>query len=135
MVGVADRLSRHEFVLQINGGDFRNLKAESVAETCFQCHSEKAGPFRQEHPPVAEDCTICHTPHGSINDKLLKQSEPYLCLSCHKMPHADTPTGHPLSPPSYSMLSAPKGSLLQHSRCTNCHWNIHGNDNGSWFTQ
>ncbi len=118
-----------------HGGDFRNLKAESVTETCAKCHAEKLGPFLEEHPPVAEDCTICHQPHGSINDKLLKQSEPFLCLNCHKMPHADTPAGHPLSPPSYPMFATPQGALMQQDRCTNCHFNIHGNDNGSWFTQ
>ena len=111
-----------------HGGDFRNLKAESVNETCAKCHSEKLGPFLQEHPPVAEDCTICHTPHGSINDKLLKESEPFLCLSCHKLPHTDSTLNKP-------GFNSPTGAIMSHSRCTNCHFNIHGNDNGSWFTQ
>jgi DmsE family decaheme c-type cytochrome len=108
-----------------HGGDFRNLTAESVNETCAKCHAEKLGPFQQEHPPVAENCTICHNPHGSINEGLLKQSQPNLCLGCHKFAHSSTnvnPTGTP-------------NALLQHSRCTNCHFNIHGNDNGSWFTK
>ena len=105
-----------------HGGDFRNLAAESVNETCAKCHAEKLGPFQQEHPPVAENCTICHNPHGSINEGLLKQSQPNLCLGCHKFPHTSNAAG----------LGT---QLLQRSKCTNCHFNIHGNDNGSWFTK
>jgi len=93
-----------------------------VTETCAKCHAEKLGPFQQEHPPVAENCTICHNPHGSVNEGLLKQSQPNLCLSCHKCDHASSVAGTP-------------NALLQHSKCTNCHFNIHGNDNGSWFTK
>jgi DmsE family decaheme c-type cytochrome len=105
-----------------HGGDFRNLAAESVNETCAKCHAEKVGPFMQEHPPVSENCLNCHTPHGSINDYLLKQSQPALCLGCHQDDHSSTAGGT-------------SNALLQHSRCTNCHFNIHGNDNGYWFTR
>ena len=107
-----------------HGGDFRNLAAESVNETCAKCHAEKLGPFQQEHPPVAENCVICHNPHGSINQGLLKESQPNLCLGCHKFPHSGT-----------AKIGGQTTQLLQRSRCTNCHFNIHGNDNGSWFTK
>lgn len=99
-----------------HGGEFRNLRAESVSETCFKCHSEKSGPFQFEHPPVTENCENCHTPHGSINDKLLKQSEPFLCMTCHKNRH---------------MNSA--NNIKQRSRCTTCHYAIHGSDHASTF--
>ncbi|MFI5360670.1 MAG: DmsE family decaheme c-type cytochrome [Elusimicrobiota bacterium] len=106
-----------------HGGDFRNMAAESVNETCAKCHAEKLGPFQQEHPPVAENCTICHSPHGSINEALLKESQPALCLGCHKYPHAGT-----------NAVNGVPAALLTHSRCTNCHFAIHGNDDGGWFT-
>jgi len=111
-----------------HGGDFRSIRAESDRELCVKCHAEKAGPFAQEHPPVAEDCMICHKPHGSINNNLLKQSQPFLCLTCHKAAHSDTTNGK-------NAFNNPKGTLMQRETCTNCHFNIHGNDNGKWFTQ
>lgn len=99
-----------------HGGDFRNLRAESVNETCFKCHSEKSGPYQFDHPPVTEDCQNCHRPHGSINDKLLTQSEPFLCLSCHKNRHGNS-----------------INNTQQRSRCTTCHFAIHGSDHRSTF--
>ena len=94
----------------------------------MKCHAEKAGPFAQEHPPVAEDCMICHKPHGSINNNLLKQSQPFLCMTCHKMAHTDTTNGK-------NAFNNPKGALMQRETCTNCHFNIHGDDNGHRFTR
>ncbi len=41
-------------------------------ETCYTCHADKRGPFLWEHQPVNEDCTNCHTPHGSNITPLLK---------------------------------------------------------------
>jgi DmsE family decaheme c-type cytochrome len=114
-----------------HGGDFRNLAAESVNETCAKCHAEKLGPFQQEHPPVAENCLICHNPHGSINQGLLKQSMPNLCLGCHKFPHTGTTTG---SGTSGTGTKATANALMDHVRCTNCHFAIHGDDSGGWFT-
>lgn len=99
-----------------HGGDFRNLRAESVNETCFKCHSDKSGPYQFEHPPVTENCQNCHNPHGSINDKLLKQSEPFLCMACHKNRHMNSLT-----------------NIQQRSRCTTCHFAIHGSDHRSTF--
>ncbi len=42
------------------------LKEATVNLTCFKCHSSKQGPFVYEHPPVAENCMICHNPHGTV---------------------------------------------------------------------
>ena len=54
---------------------FANLKAASVNEQCYTCHTEKRGPFLWEHAPVRESCLNCHTPHGSnqIQGALQKQ--------------------------------------------------------------
>ena len=47
------------------------LKAETVNDTCYQCHAEKRGPFLWEHAPVRENCLNCHNPHGSNHEYLL----------------------------------------------------------------
>jgi len=102
-----------------HGGVSGNLRGETVEDTCFKCHADKAGPFMHEHPPVVEECTTCHKPHGSANATLLKQGEPMLCLRCHKWPHTE----------STNNVSAMKTKTFeQRSRCTDCHNQIHGSD-------
>jgi predicted CXXCH cytochrome family protein len=50
---------------------------------CMQCHREQARPRVFEHEALREGCTICHSPHGSIADKLLIERDNNLCLKCH----------------------------------------------------
>ena len=95
------------------------LRDESVTETCFRCHADKLGPFTFEHPPVAEDCTICHNPHGSVQDKLLVQSQPFLCLKCHAGPHSRSNTLGEAVPQSFANY---------YTECTDCHTAVHGSD-------
>jgi predicted CXXCH cytochrome family protein len=52
-------------------------------ESCSQCHREQTRPFVFEHPALREGCTMCHSVHGSINQKLLTQRDSNLCLRCH----------------------------------------------------
>jgi predicted CXXCH cytochrome family protein len=52
-------------------------------ETCFQCHTAQRGPFVFEHEAVREGCVSCHSPHGSVNQRLLTQRNANLCLKCH----------------------------------------------------
>jgi predicted CXXCH cytochrome family protein len=52
-------------------------------ESCAQCHREQTRPFVFEHEAMREGCVVCHNPHGSINRKLLVQSDANLCLKCH----------------------------------------------------
>lgn len=52
-------------------------------ETCIQCHTAQKGPFVYEHGAVTEGCTTCHSPHGSINQKMLVARDSNLCLQCH----------------------------------------------------
>lgn len=59
------------------------LRAENNNQICYKCHADKRGPFIWEHPPVEENCMICHTPHGSQHGKLLSQKQPNLCQDCH----------------------------------------------------
>jgi predicted CXXCH cytochrome family protein len=86
-----------------------NLRMASVNQLCLSCHAQYRGPFAYQHPPVTEDCLLCHFPHGSPNTNLLEVSEPALCLQCHAGHHNGA--GLPLT-----------------DRCTNCHISIHGTD-------
>ncbi len=98
------------------------IKAENVNQLCYQCHPDKRGPYIYEHPPVEENCTICHTPHGSRHSKLLAEKVPNLCQDCHDWSrHPGTPydakTGFTGSSPSNRFFSR---------SCLNCHGAIHG---------
>lgn len=97
---------------------------------CFQCHSDKRGPFVFEHAPVRnEPCTICHEAHGSANPRMMTRHEvANLCLECHSNiqspPQATTAGGiaiatHDLRQPRWR-------------NCTACHQKVHGsNVNGA----
>jgi DmsE family decaheme c-type cytochrome len=97
----------------------RDLYQDSIKETCVQCHAEKRGPFLYEHGDVAENCLNCHSPHGSVNSRLLKEREPFLCLQCHESHRINAETGGNISP------ELARGLF---TRCTNCHTQIHGSD-------
>ena len=64
----------------IKGGD---LGLASQNETCFECHTAQRGPFAFEHEALRDGCTTCHSPHGSVNQKMLKARNANLCLQCH----------------------------------------------------
>lgn len=88
---------------------------------CLRCHTDKQGPFVFEHMPARRDgCTTCHTPHGSINNRMLVRSQvKMLCMQCHgdrQGSLADQPQGsHDLRLPRYQ-------------NCTGCHVAIHGSN-------
>jgi predicted CXXCH cytochrome family protein len=52
-------------------------------QTCFKCHTAQKGPFIFEHEALREGCTVCHSPHGSVNAKMLTERNANLCLKCH----------------------------------------------------
>ena len=93
---------------------------------CVKCHTETAGPFVYEHPPVkTEGCTICHFPHGSPNPRLLNRSNVNtLCLQCHSARN-ETFTA-PGTPSFHNMAN-------QYQACTVCHTQIHGSNSSSVF--
>jgi DmsE family decaheme c-type cytochrome len=106
------------------------IKAVSVNDQCYSCHTEKRGPFLWEHAPVRESCLNCHTPHGSNHLKLQKTSVPYLCQQCHAN------TRHPGT--LYDGSRAPtlddpaRGSNRVFNRaCLDCHAAIHGSNHPS----
>ncbi len=91
------------------------LKANSINDLCYGCHTEKRGPFLFEHPPVMEECSNCHAAHGSNHPRLLKVPEFRVCRQCHINFHALNTSG--LSPGHIT------GRL-----CTDCHTNFHGSN-------
>jgi DmsE family decaheme c-type cytochrome len=100
----------------------------TVNQTCYTCHAEKRGPFLWEHAPVAEDCTLCHFPHGSSRPVLLSKSPPLLCQQCH------TVAGHPSV--AYTSRGLPGGgggggAFLLAGGCVNCHSQVHGSNHPS----
>ena len=98
------------------------MKGNSVNETCYSCHAEKAGPFLWEHPPVREDCMTCHNAHGSNNVDMLKIRAPRLCQQCHNAPFH----------PSEAFANLADRRVLGRS-CVGCHANIHGSNHPSGF--
>jgi predicted CXXCH cytochrome family protein len=69
----------HEGPAVIGGGT--SITAEN--DTCLQCHAAQRGPFVFEHEALREGCTVCHAPHGSVNQKMLTERDSTLCLKCH----------------------------------------------------
>jgi len=59
------------------------LAMARLNQTCSECHREQTRPIVFEHEALREGCTVCHNPHGSINRKLLVESDLNLCLKCH----------------------------------------------------
>jgi len=122
--GVMDCASCHN---PHDGSRPKMLKAEWNNELCYECHTEKRGPFLWEHAPVREDCMNCHDPHGSNHDKLLVARNPYICQRCHLN------TRHPGSLYDGSAVSvatdpfAASNRAVEHA-CKNCHQNVHGSN-------
>ncbi len=59
------------------------MQLAAANDTCAQCHTAQQGPFVFEHEASREGCVVCHSPHGSVNDKMLKARNQTLCLQCH----------------------------------------------------
>jgi predicted CXXCH cytochrome family protein len=100
--------------------------AVGVDAACIKCHADKQGPFVYEHAPAkVEGCTMCHTPHGSSNPKMLTRSNvPQLCLECHS--NLQT-AGAPNTPSFHNVTTA------RFQNCTTCHAKIHGSNTNKTF--
>ncbi len=59
------------------------LAMARLNQSCAECHKEQARPFVFEHEAMRDGCTVCHSPHGSINRQLLTERDNNLCLKCH----------------------------------------------------
>jgi DmsE family decaheme c-type cytochrome len=92
---------------------------------CFNCHTDKAGPFAFEHGPVkTEGCVACHSPHGSSNPRLLRRSQiNLLCLECHTL---TVDSAAPAIPSFHNQAQ-------KYQACTLCHVAIHGSNTDHFF--
>jgi len=82
-----DCLSCHQQVNQQHpspaGQDFAPAAEGSLL--CFQCHEQEGFNSRHKHGPSASGaCTVCHDPHSSDQQGLLKMPLKELCLDCHQ---------------------------------------------------
>lgn len=64
------------------------ISPRDTKEMCFKCHRQQEAEFLlPSHHPVIEGkifCTDCHTPHGTINDNLLRrETVRETCVYCH----------------------------------------------------
>ncbi len=100
-------------------------------EACLKCHSDKRGPFVYEHPPVrVEGCESCHSPHGSMNAKLLRRPAVFtVCLECHNGAGTFGRQGDGVNTQtaSHNMLDP------RYQNCTVCHVRIHGSNAHQYF--
>lgn len=103
-----------------------DLRRDNLNDTCYQCHTEKRGPFLWEHAPVTEDCSLCHKVHGSNHPSLLTRRAPLLCQQCHSS------AGHPsIAHTSSGLPPQGQSSFLGAQSCVNCHSQVHGSNHPS----
>ncbi len=93
-------------------------------DLCFKCHADKEGPFVFEHAPVVEKCSLCHEPHGTVANNLLRQNEPFLCLQCHHLHfHAALKGNEHIGTSSTYAVQQ-----VMTTKCTQCHSQVHGSN-------
>jgi predicted CXXCH cytochrome family protein len=115
-VSCADCHDPHEGDAILGGG--ANLAAAN--EACLKCHTAQKGPFVFEHEALRENCITCHSPHGSVNQKMLKARNQTLCLQCHFQ--QQTSAGQLL------IGGRDHASFVQRGTCwsAGCHEAVHG---------
>jgi DmsE family decaheme c-type cytochrome len=100
-------------------------------EPCLKCHADKRGPFVFEHAAVrVEGCEVCHSPHGSMNARLLRRPVVFtLCLECHNGAGNFGRQGDGIltQSPSHNMADP------RFQNCTTCHVRIHGSNSDPRF--
>ena len=106
-------------------------QAPDNEEPCLNCHEDKRGPFVFEHAAIRVDgCESCHSPHGSMNSKLLRRPVVYtVCLECHNGAGTFGPANAGVSIQSggHNMLDP------RFQNCTLCHSRIHGSNADQYF--
>ncbi len=107
------------FAQPVRGGGVELLGQN---DTCFQCHSAQRGPWVYEHEAVRQGCVVCHSPHGSVNQRLLNERNATLCLKCHFQQQT--------SPGVILIGDVNHSSFLQQGTCwsAGCHEEPHGSN-------
>ena len=128
-----------------DGTQPKMIKADSVNELCYTCHTEKRGPFLFEHAAVREDCASCHDPHGSNHRRLLVKKLPNLCWNCHftgsghfgSGDNLSTERGVPVAPTGAATGFPTVNSRFIEKSCANCHIAVHGSNSpsGAYFVR
>lgn len=96
---------------------------ESINATCAKCHTAQTQHFVFEHGATREGCVTCHSPHGSVNDKMLVARNAALCLQCHAEAHSTNGTVFIDSPSNHN-------TRIVQGTCwsAGCHEAIHGSN-------
>ena len=108
------------------GGGATSLAGRN--DTCTECHTAQRGPFVFEHEATREGCIVCHSPHGSVNQKMLTERNQTLCLKCHSQDQLNTSTLGQLGIGSRGHSA----SFLSRATCwtRGCHEQVHGSNSG-----
>ncbi|MEO8616102.1 MAG: cytochrome c3 family protein [Luteolibacter sp.] len=122
----------------IKGG---GTQLQGKNETCAECHKAQVGPFVFAHDAVKEGCSSCHSPHGSVNQKMLTERNATLCLKCHFDSHSglgknaggDVISGQMGPSGSHGPVGATGGSAtgrFNQGTCwsAGCHEGVHGSN-------
>lgn len=114
------------------------LKRGTVLATCGNCHKDKqAAVSKFAHMPLGEgkmECSSCHNPHGSPNEKMLVGSSVNeTCFSCHTEKRGPFMWEHAPVTESCANCHNSHGSNKQRMLtvalprlCQNCHLTPHG---------
>lgn len=120
------------------GSERGNLAQPTVMQTCGKCHQQKVSQLtRFSHMPITNgklECSTCHNPHGSPNEKLLiASSVNQTCFTCHAEKRGPFLYEHAPVVENCANCHDPHGSnkekLLKVSRprlCQQCHPTAHG---------
>jgi len=98
-------------------------------ENCAQCHREQTKPVVFEHAAMREGCTSCHSPHGSINPKMLIVRDSNMCLRCHAQ------VQEPGAPGNFFIGNINHAGFLRFGTCwtAGCHTAVHGSNTQPFF--
>ena len=101
-----------------------------INDTCYICHAEKRGPFLWEHYPATEDCTLCHTAHGSNHAPLLIRQAPQMCQQCHEEIRGQG-SRHVRRFLDFYDADPNRSRFIVGESCMNCHSQVHGSNHPS----